>query len=41
MSRIASLIDKTNRNPKRHKKILAQKGLDRVYIYYQSAMTPN
>jgi len=32
-------IDKTNRNPERHKKILAQKGLDKVYISYQSAMT--
>jgi hypothetical protein len=38
-SRTASLIWKTYRNPKRHKKILAQKGLDKVYISYQSAMT--
>jgi hypothetical protein len=39
-NRTASLIGKNNRNPKRHKKILAQKALDKVYIYYQSAMTP-
>jgi hypothetical protein len=38
-SRIASLIGKTNRNPKRHKKILDTKALDKVYISYQSAMT--
>jgi hypothetical protein len=34
------LIYKTNRNPKPDKKILATKALDKVYIYYQSAMTP-
>jgi hypothetical protein len=40
MSRKASPIARDYRNPKRHKKILAQKALDKVYIYYQSAMTP-
>jgi hypothetical protein len=39
MNRTASPIACAYQNPKRHKKILAQKGLDKVYIYYQSAMT--
>jgi hypothetical protein len=33
------LIARDYRNPKRHKKILDTKALDKVYIYYQSAMT--